>query len=135
MRKINIKGEKIMAVERWTDEMLDSLASSIAESRQETRELRESMAQETRELRESMAQETRELRESMAQLGQTVDNLMINSQALLQLAAQQQQRSREIDERLVKLEEEKVENEKRFNVLIEEVRFLIHNQTNNPDNS
>lgn len=88
-----------MPVERWTDEMLDRLASSVSDLRE------------------------------------TVDGLSVTSQALLQLAAQQQQQSREIDERLIKLEEEKAENDRRFNVLLEEVRFLIRNQNNNSENS
>ncbi len=98
-----------MVVERWTDEMLDRLASSIVESRQETRELRQSMAQETRELRESIAdmrESITDMRESITDMRETVNGLNITSKALLQLAAQQQQRSREIDERLVQLEEE-----------------------------
>jgi prefoldin subunit 5 len=66
-----------MAVERWTDEMVDELASSVTE-----------------------------LRTSITELRDTVDGLKITAQALLQLAAQSQrdmeimqQRQTESDER------------------------------------
>lgn len=102
-----------MTVERWTDEMLDSLASSLVQSRSETGDLKESVG---------------ELRESISEIRETVNGLVITSQALLQLAAQQQQKSRE-------LEEKQAENDQRFNILLEEVRFLIRNQGKNPDNN
>jgi septal ring factor EnvC (AmiA/AmiB activator) len=73
--------------------------------------------------------------EMLDRLASSVNDLSVTSQALLQLAAQQQQKSREIDDKLVKLEEEKAENDRRFNVLLEEVRFLIRNQNNNSGNS
>ncbi len=88
-----------MTVERWTDEMLDRLASSVSG------------------------------------LKEAVEGLNVTSQTLLQLAAQEQQKRRETDDKLIKLEEEKAENDRRFNVLLEEVRFLIRNQNNNSDNS
>lgn len=91
-----------MPVERWTDQMLDRLASNVSD-----------------------------LASSVNDLKETVDGLNVTSQALLQLAAQQQEKSREIDDKLVKLGEEKAENDRRFNVLLEEVRFLIRNQNNN----
>lgn len=79
-----------MAVERWTDEMLDELASSTSD------------------------------------LKQTVNGLTITSQALLQIAAQHQRKSEELEQR-------QAENDHRFNVLLEEVRFLIRNQNDNQD--
>ena len=51
-----------MTIERWNDEMLDELASSVSE-----------------------------LRESMAEVKDGIDGLRITAQALLQLAAQNQQ--------------------------------------------
>ena len=78
-----------MAVERWTDKMLDELASSV-----------------------------NELREGMSEIKDSVDGLRVTSQALLQLAAQNQQ-----DMELMKQRQE--ENDQRFNVLLEEVRYLI----------
>ena len=92
-----------MVVQRWTDEMVDNLATSVTELRQE--------------LRESAS----ELRESIAEVKDSVDGLRITSQALLQLAAQSQR-----DTELLKQRQE--ENDQRFNVLLEEVRFLIRNQ-------
>jgi methyl-accepting chemotaxis protein len=85
-----------MTVERWNDEMLDELASSVTE------------------LRESVT----ELRESMTEVKDGIDGLRITAQALLQLAAQSQR-----DMELIK--ERQAESDQKFNVLLEEVRFLI----------
>ena len=71
-----------MAVQRWTDEMLDELASSVDE------------------------------------IKDSIDGLRITSQALLQLAAQSQR-----DTELLK--QRQAENDQRFNILLEEVRYLI----------
>jgi methyl-accepting chemotaxis protein len=106
-----------MAVQRWNDEMLDELASSVTELRESTTELRES----TTELREStteLRKSTTELRESVTEVKDGIDGLRITAQALLQLAAQSQR-----DMELVK--ERQAESDQRFNVLLEEVRFLI----------
>ncbi len=70
-----------MTVQRWTDEMLDELASSV-------------------------------------------DGLRVTTQALLQLAAQSQR-----DMELMKQRQE--ENDQRFNVLLEEVRYLIRGNQEN----
>ncbi len=70
-----------MAVERWTDEMLDELASSVGEIRD------------------------------------SVDGLRITAQALLQVAAQNQ-REMEL------MKQRQAENDQRFNILLEEVRYL-----------
>jgi len=74
-----------MAVERWTDEMLDELASSVGEIRD------------------------------------SVDGLRITAQALLQVAAQNQQEMELIKQR-------QAENDRRFNILLEEVRYLIRHK-------
>jgi methyl-accepting chemotaxis protein len=106
-----------MAVQRWNDEMLDELASSVTELRESTTELRKS----TTELREStteLRKSTTELRESVTEVKDGIDGLRITAQALLQLAAQSQR-----DMELVK--ERQAESDQRFNVLLEEVRFLI----------
>ena len=71
-----------MTVQRWNDEMLDELASSVTEVKD------------------------------------GIDGLRITAQALLQLAAQSQR-----DMELIK--ERQAESDQRFNVLLEEVRFLI----------
>jgi outer membrane murein-binding lipoprotein Lpp len=78
-----------MATQRWTDEMIDELASSVTE-----------------------------LRESVTEVKDSVDGLRITTQALLQLAAQSQQE-------IVLIKERQAESDQRFNVLLEEVRFLI----------
>ena len=78
-----------MTVQRWTDEMLDELASSVSE-----------------------------LRESMTEVKDGIDGLRITAQALLQLAAQNQQNMELIKER-------QAESDQRFNVILEEVRYLI----------
>ena len=84
-----------MTVQRWTDEMLDELASSVTE-----------------------------LRESMSDVRDSVDGLRVTTQALLQLAAQSQR-----DMELMKQRQE--ENDQRFNVLLEEVRYLIRGNQDN----
>ncbi len=71
-----------MAVERWTDEMLDELASSV-------------------------------------------DNLRITAQALLQVAAQNQQKMDMFEEEIDLIKQRQAENDQRFNILLEEVRYLI----------
>ncbi|MCY7331622.1 MAG: hypothetical protein LH649_02970 [Pseudanabaena sp. CAN_BIN31] len=85
-----------MTVQRWNDEMLDGLASTVTELRKSTTELRE----------------------SVTEVKDGIDGLRITAQALLQLAAQSQR-----DMELVK--ERQAESDQRFNVLLEEVRFLI----------
>ncbi len=85
-----------MTVERWTDEMLDELASSVEE------------------LKESVE----ELKESVTEIKDSVDGLRITAQALLQVAAQSQR-----DMELIK--ERQAESDQRFNILLEEVRYLI----------
>jgi methyl-accepting chemotaxis protein len=92
-----------MIVQRWTDEMLDNLASSVTELRESVTELREGFA---------------EVRESIGEIKDGVDGLRVTSQALLQVAAQSQRDMEAIKER-------QAESDQRFNVLLEEVRFLI----------
>jgi prefoldin subunit 5 len=57
-----------MTVQRWNDEMLDDLASSVTE------------------LRESIT----EVRESITEVKDSIDGLRVTAQALLQVAAQNQ---------------------------------------------
>jgi hypothetical protein len=96
-----------MTVQRWTDEMLDNLASSVIELRNGFSDMREGMV---------------DMRESISEIRDSVDGLRITSQALLQVAAQSQ---REMDA----IKERQAENDQRFNVLLEEVRFLIRGKT------
>lgn len=92
-----------MAVQRWNDEMLDELASSVTELRESVSELRESVT---------------ELRESVTEVKDGIEGLRLTAQALLQIAAQNQREMELIKER-------QAESDERFNVLLEEVRYLI----------
>ncbi|MFB2835630.1 hypothetical protein [Floridanema evergladense] len=85
-----------MAVERWTDEMLDELASSVGE-----------------------------MRKSITEIKDSVDSLRITAQALLQVAAQNQRRMDQFAEEIELTKQRHAENDQRFNVLLEEVRYLI----------
>jgi methyl-accepting chemotaxis protein len=91
-----------MPVERWTDEMLDELASGVSELRESVADVRESVS---------------ELRESVADVRESVDGLRVTVQALLQVAAQSQR-----DMELIKQRQQ--ESDQRFNILLEEVRYL-----------
>ena len=103
-----------MVIKRWTDEMVDELASSVGE------------------MRESIT----EMREGMTDVKDSVDGLRVTSQALLQIAAQHQRKMDQFDEEieLIKkrhaedielVKKRQAENDERFNVLLEEVRYLI----------
>jgi methyl-accepting chemotaxis protein len=92
-----------MTVQRWNDEMLDELASTVTE------------------LRESVS----DLRESVTEVKDSVDGLRITAQALLQVAAQSQSRMDRFDEEMELLKQRQAESDQRFNVLLEEVHFLI----------
>ncbi|MFM6104519.1 MAG: hypothetical protein ACKO11_06050 [Cuspidothrix sp.] len=84
-----------MSVQRWNDEMLDDLASSVTE------------------LRESIT----EVRESITEVKDSIDGLRVTAQALLQVAAQNQREMELIKQR-------QAESDQRFNILLEEVRYL-----------
>ena len=92
-----------MAVERWTDEMLDELASNF------------------REVRESIT----EMRDSITDVRDSIDGLRVTAQALLQVAAQNQRRMDQFDRELELMKQQHAESDARFNVLLEEVRYLI----------
>jgi uncharacterized coiled-coil DUF342 family protein len=129
-----------MAVERWTDTMLDELASSVSEMRESMGEMRESMGEMREsmgEMRESMGEmresmgEMREsmgeMRESISEVRDSVDGLRITVQALLQVAAQHQQRMDMFEEELRLVKQRQAETDQRFNILLEEVRHLAIN--------
>jgi uncharacterized coiled-coil DUF342 family protein len=99
-----------MTVQRWTDPMLDNLASSVTELRESVTELRESVT---------------ELRESVTEVKDSVDGLRITSQALLQVAAQNQSRMDHFEEEMALMKQRQAESDQRFNILLEEVRYLI----------
>ncbi|MBR8826600.1 MAG: hypothetical protein DSM107014_01625 [Gomphosphaeria aponina SAG 52.96 = DSM 107014] len=92
-----------MVIQRWTDEMLDELASSVTE------------------MREGMT----EMREGMTELKEGTERLRVTSQALLQLAAQHQERMNNFEQELELTKQRQAENDQRFNILLEEVRYLI----------
>ncbi|MGK7898320.1 MAG: hypothetical protein AB4372_33075 [Xenococcus sp. (in: cyanobacteria)] len=99
-----------MAVERWTDKMLDELASSVGELRDSVTEMRGSIT---------------EMRESISDVRDSVDGLRVTTQALLQVAAQNQRRMDQFEEEIELVKQRQAENDERFNVLLEEVRYLI----------
>ena len=82
---------KTMTLQRWTDEMLDNLASSSTELRESVTELRESVT----ELREGFA----DVQENITEIKDSIDGLRITSQALLQVAAQSQRDMEAMKER------------------------------------
>ncbi|NEP56606.1 MAG: hypothetical protein F6K31_06220 [Symploca sp. SIO2G7] len=99
-----------MAVQRWTDGMLDGLASSVGEMRESITEMRESIT---------------EVRESITEIRDSVDGLRVTAQALLQVAAQNQRRMDMFEEEIELMKRRQAESDQRFNVLLEEVRYLI----------
>jgi methyl-accepting chemotaxis protein len=97
--------------------MLDELADSVSELRESVSEVRDSVS----ELRESVSEvrdSVSELRESVSEVRESVDGVRITAQALLQIAAQQQ---RDMDQ----MRQRQEESDKRFEVLLSEVRYLI----------
>ena len=95
---------------RWTDEMLDELADSVSELRESVSEVRDSVS---------------ELRESVSEVRDSVDGVRITAQALLQIAAQQQQENEARQAEIVEIRQRQEESDKRFEVLLSEVRHLI----------
>ncbi len=83
--------------------MLDELADSVSEVKDSVSKLRESVS---------------ELRESFSEVRDSVEGVRLTAQALLQIAAQQQ---RNMDE----MRQRQQESDKRFEVLLSEVRYLI----------
>ncbi|TRV58158.1 MAG: hypothetical protein EWV52_10270 [Microcystis panniformis Mp_MB_F_20051200_S6D] len=109
---------------RWTDEMLDELADSVSELRESVSELRESVSElrdSVSELRESVS----ELRESVSEVRESVDGVRITAQALLQIAAQQQRENEARQAEIAEIRQRQEESDKRFEVLLSEVRHLI----------
>ena len=95
---------------RWTDEMLDELADSVSELRESVSEVRDSVS---------------ELRESVSEVRDSVDGVRITAQALLQIAAQQQQENEARQAEIAEMRQRQEESDKRFEVLLSEVRHLI----------
>ena len=109
---------------RWTDEMLDELADSVSELRESVSEVRDSVS----ELRESISEvrdSVSELRESVSEVRDSVDGVRITAQALLQIAAQQQRENEARQAEIAETRQRQEESDKRFEVLLSEVRYLI----------
>ena len=98
-----------MAVQRWTDEMLDTLADTVAQMRDSMTEMRDSVA----DVKDTVVL----MRDSMTEMRDTVADIKDNVQALLQVA---EKHEREIEA----IKQKQAENDKRFYVLLEEVRYL-----------
>lgn len=91
-----------MTTERWTDDMLDRLASTAESNTQEILGLRDSII---------------ELRESSREQREDISSLQITATALLQLAQQSQQKWE-----LSQARHE--ETDQRFQILLAEIRHL-----------
>ena len=81
---------------RWTDEMLDELADSVSG-----------------------------VKDSVSGLRDSVDGVRITAQALLQIAAQQQQENEARQAEIAEIRQRQEESDKRFEILLSEVRYLI----------
>ncbi len=88
---------------RWTDEMLDELADSVSE------------------LRVSVS----ELRESVSEVKDSVEGVRLTANTLLQIAAQQQRENEARQAEIAEIRQRQEESDKRFEVLLSEVRYLI----------
>jgi cell division septum initiation protein DivIVA len=95
---------------RWTDEMLDGLADSVSGVKDSVLELRESVS---------------ELRQSVSEVKDSVEGLQLTAQALLQIAAQQQRENEARQAEIAEIRQRQEESDKRFEVLLSEVRYLI----------
>jgi len=88
---------------RWTDEMLDELADSVSE------------------VKDSVSK----LRESVSDIKDSVEGVRLTAQALLQIAAQQQRENEARRAEIAEMRQRQEESDKRFEVLLSEVRYLI----------
>jgi uncharacterized coiled-coil DUF342 family protein len=90
--------------------MLDELADSVSGVKDSVSELRESVS---------------ELRESVSEVKDSVEGLQLTAQALLQIAAQQQRENEARQAEIAETKQRQEESDKRFEVLLSEVRYLI----------
>ena len=60
-----------------------------------------------------------ELRESVSEIRDSVDKLRVTTQALLQVAAQNQRRMDMFEEEIALVKQRQAENDERYNVLLE----------------
>jgi methyl-accepting chemotaxis protein len=104
--------------------MLDELADSVSELRESVSEVRDSVS----ELRESVSEvkdSVSELRESVSEVKDSVEGVRITAQALLQIAAQQQRENEARQAEIAEIRQRQEDSDKRFEVLLSEVRYLI----------
>lgn len=92
-----------MTVKRWTDEMLDKLADKVDVLSDKV---------------DVLSDKVDLLSDKVDDLTDNMQGLRVTTQALLQIAGESQQKMRQFEER-------QAENDARFNVLLEEVRYLI----------
>jgi predicted RNase H-like nuclease (RuvC/YqgF family) len=97
--------------------MLDKLADSVSELRESVWEVKDSVS----ELRESVS----ELRESVSEVKDSVEGVRLTANALLQIAAQQQRENEARQAEIAEIRQRQEESDKRFEVLLSEVRYLI----------
>jgi methyl-accepting chemotaxis protein len=112
-----------MAVVRWTDEMLDGLASTVDGLASTVDGLASTVG--------NLSATIGELTSTVHEVRDGFDGVRITAQALLQIAAQNQR-----DMELIK--QRQAESDQRFNVLLEEVRYLIRgnrDERENPDSN
>ncbi len=109
-----------MATQRWTDEMLDNLASSVSEVKESVSELRESVS---------------EVKESVTEIRKGMEVLRDTTRGLIEVVAKQERRMGRFSEEMAarkeemeRLEREQAESNKRFDVLLGEIRYLIRGQ-------
>jgi len=74
---------------------------------------------------DELASTVSEMRDSITEVRDGVDGLRVTAQALLQVAAQNQRRMDLFEEEIELIKQRQAENDERFNVLLEEVRYLI----------
>lgn len=77
----------------------------------------------TDEMLDKLADKVDTLTEKVDDLTDNMQGLRVTTQALLQIASQHQQKMQQLEER-------QAENDARFNVLLEEVRYLIRHKEN-----
>jgi len=66
-----------------------------------------------------------ELADSVSELRDSVEGLQLTAQALLQIAAQQQRENEARQAEIAETRQRQEESDKRFEVLLSEVRYLI----------
>ncbi|MEM8640065.1 MAG: hypothetical protein AAGG51_14805 [Cyanobacteria bacterium P01_G01_bin.54] len=72
----------------------------------------------TDEMLDELSSNVSEMRESIGEIKDSIDGLRVTAQALMQVAAQSQRDMENLKQR-------QAESDERFNVLLEEVRYLI----------